>query len=620
MIPVSTADEDLLLGTRFGVHLKVEVEKSSSTSDYWDLSALVGSNWIDGVSVRQDVDRLVGQADVTLLRDVSSSQSICPLRDDSTVNQSSSGGTSLVIDVTREAKISVATIAASCSPVSTDYHLLLRGEIDEWDARENPMRLSVRDPGGFLMDRWIESKASYGSSSGDPIEDVMQSIIDDALGSTDIEVQESSSPGFLMAPAFKQEEMPILDALNTLKDLIGWDLRYRWSTGDDDYTLQFYPPERTSTTPDSTFGPDRYATVPRLAIDRADIRNVIEVEYPSSTSDEWETITVSDTSSIDKYGRRWMRIVEAQDSPIDTSSEATDLANAALEDLAEPDVEQEIDMHLWWPVELNDLYRWQGNATHYSTDQDLAVSSFRHEISRDRHRTVMGVRGNPRSATKRWINQPSTDRLWPEVLDVTLALDDDGNVDMSVTVNQESLSIKYAVGSTDYPTRATVEATTAKATGTDHIYTETGITTLSFTESAWVRALAIDADGSGRESLDSMVAKITREAQTQTASLVGLAHTAFDSTTDIEWTVDWVSAGGVTSSQHHIDVEYYEEGTLIDAETGILVTSTMSYLHDSTGAGGTTDGTQAWVKAMLVESTSGNMLNSYDTRRQDILR
>ena len=219
MIPVSTADEDLLLGTRFGVHLKVEVEKSSSTSDYWDLSALVGSNWIDGVSVRQDVDRLVGQADVTLLRDVSSSQSICPLRDDSTVNQSSSGGTSLVIDVTREAKISVATIAASCSPVSTDYHLLLRGEIDEWDARENPMRLSARDPGGFLMDRWIESKASYGSSSGDPIEDVMQSIIDDALGSTDIEVQESSSPGFLMAPAFKQEEMPILDALNTLKDL-----------------------------------------------------------------------------------------------------------------------------------------------------------------------------------------------------------------------------------------------------------------------------------------------------------------------------------------------------------------------------------------------------------------
>ena len=620
MIPFSTAEEDLLLGTRFGVHLKVEVEKSSSTSDYWDLSALVGSNWIDGVSVRQDVDRLVGQADVSLLRDVSSSQSICPLRDDSTVNQSSSGGTSLVIDVTREAKISVATIAASCSPVSTDYHLLLRGEIDEWDARENPMRLSVRDPGGFLMDRWVESETQYGSSSGDAVEDVMQSILDDALGSTDIEVQESSSPGFLITP-YEQEEMPLLDAEKALADLIGWDLRYRWSTGDDDYTLQFYPPDRTSTSPDSTFGPDRYASVPRLAIDRADIRNVIEVRYPSSTSDKTETVTVSDTSSIDKYGRRWMRIVEGPDSPIDTSSEATVLANAALEDLAEPDVEQEIDMHLFWPVELNDLYRWQGNATHYSTDQDLAVTSFRHDIQRDRQRTVMGVRGKPRSATRRWLDQPSTDVEWPEILNVDLASDtgSSGSVDMSVTANQKSLGIKYTVGSTDYPTRAQVQATTAKATGADHIYTEAGITTLAFSATAWVRALAYEnADGSGRESLDSMVAKITREAQTQTPSLTGILHTAFDDSTDLDWTLTWALEGGVTSSQHSIAAEYYKEGTLIDSESNILVSSTMNYLHTSVGEGGSTVGTQAWVKLML-RSTSGAVLASYDTLRDDLL-
>ena len=198
MIPFSTADEDLLLGTRFGVHLKVEVEKSSSTAAFHDLTALVGSNWVDRVSIRHDVDRLVAQADVSLLREVSSSQSISPLRDDSTVNQSSSGGNSRVIDVKREARVSVAQISASCSPVSTDYHLLLRGEIDEWDARANPMRLSVRDPGGVLLDRFIEETRVYGSSSGDPIEDVMQSIVDDALGSTDVEVQESSSPGFLI--------------------------------------------------------------------------------------------------------------------------------------------------------------------------------------------------------------------------------------------------------------------------------------------------------------------------------------------------------------------------------------------------------------------------------------
>lgn len=616
MIPFSTAEEDLLLGTRFGVHLKVEVEKSSSTAEYHDLTSLVGSNWVDGVSIRQDVDRLVGQADVSLLREVSSSQSICPLRSDSTVNQSSSGGTSLVIDVTREAKISVAQIAASCSPVSTDYHLLLRGEIDEWDARETPMRLSVRDPGGLLMDRWIEASTQYGSSSGAAIEDVMQSIVDDALGSTDIEVQESSSPGFLIAPAYKQEVMPIMDALNSLRALIGWDLRYRWSSADDDFTLQFYPPDRDSTTPDSTFGPDRYESVPRLAINRADIRNVIEVKYPSSTSNKEETVTASDTSSIDKYGRRWMRIVEGQDSAIDTEAEAGVLANAALSDLAEPDAEQEIEMHLWWPVEINDLYRWEQNAIHYGTDQDLAVTGFRHEIWADRHRTHISARSNARSATKKWLFQPSTEKPWPEVLNVALAIDDDGNVDTSLTVTQEALGVKFAVGSTDYPTRATVQLTSAEATGTDHIYTETGISVLSFSAAAWVRALAYEnADGTGRESLDSMVAKITRPPQTQVPSLSGVTHFAQDDSTDLNWQLNWTLQGGVTSSQHDIAVEYYKEANLIEQQAGILVTSTMPFLRTTTG-GGSTVGTQGRVRVILNESTGG-VLSSYDTLLDD---
>ena len=233
----------------------------------------------------------------------------------------------------------------------------------------------------------------------------------------------------------------------------------------------------------------------------------------------------------------------------------------------------------------------------------------------------MGVRGKPRSATRRWLDQPSTDVEWPEILNVDLASDtgSSGSVDMSVTANQKSLGIKYTVGSTDYPTRAQVQATTAKATGADHIYTEAGITTLAFSATAWVRALAYEnADGSGRESLDSMVAKITREAQTQTPSLTGILHTAFDDSTDLDWTLTWALEGGVTSSQHSIAAEYYKEGTLIDSESNILVSSTMNYLHTSVGEGGSTVGTQAWVKLML-RSTSGAVLASYDTLRDDLL-
>lgn len=613
MIPFSTAEEDLLLGTRFGVHLKVEVEKSSSTAQYHDLTSLVGSNWVDGVSIRQDVDRLVGQADVSLLREVSSSQSICPLRTGSTVNQSSSGGPSLVIDVTREAKISVAQIAASCSPVSTDYHLLLRGEIDEWDARETPMRLSVRDPGGFLMDRFIETETQYGTTSGDAIESVMQSILDDALGSTDVEVQASSTPGFLITP-YTQEQMPIMDALTGLAGLIGWDLRYKWSSGDDDYTLQFYPPDRTSTTPDSTFGPDRYAAVPRLAINRADIRNVVEVRYPSSTSDRTETVTASDTSSIDKYGRRWMRIVEGPDSPIDTEAEAGVLANAALSDLAEPDVEQEINMHLFWPVEINDLHRWEQNAVHYGQDQDLAVTGFRHEIWRDRARTIISARSNARSATKRWLFRPSTDVELPEITSVFLDFDNDsGVVNMHVTLNEAAFGLKYATGSTDYPTLAVVQATTAVA-AVLHTLSVEPLDTLTGSESLFLRVVAYENfDGSGRESKLSWIRRATRIAVPP--ALSGVSHVGFDDSTDINWQVNWTIFGDISSSQHDVAVEYFKEVNLLETQTGILVTSTMPHLRTTTG-GGSTVGTQGRVRVILNESTGG-VLSSYDTLLDD---
>jgi hypothetical protein len=404
MIPISTAQEDLVLGDNFGVYLKVEVEKSSSTSAYTDFTSYGGSNWIEGARLRDSVDQRVGSASVSLTREVSSSNSISPLRGDSTLNQTSSAGEAFAVAVDREMKVSVATIAASCSPVSTDYQLLFRGDIDDWDASKSPMQLSARDPGGFLLDRWIETSTAYGSSSGTAIETVMQEILDDTLGSTDIAVNASSTPGFLITK-YEQQRQPILTALQTLADLIGWVVRYRWSTGDSDFTLQFYPPARTSTTPSSTFGPDRYVSLPRLSVDRADIRNVVDVIYPDSVSSGIETVTVQSSSSIDKYGRQWMSIREPDDSSITTSSEANTLGQAVIDDLSEPDVEQGADMHIWPYTELGDLYRWSANSVHYNADQDLAVVSYEHELSQKRHRTRMDLRGKPRSGTKDWLGK-----------------------------------------------------------------------------------------------------------------------------------------------------------------------------------------------------------------------
>jgi len=323
---------------------------------------------------------------------------------DSTLNQDSTGGTSLAIDVAREVKISAATVAASCSPVSTDYNLLFRGDIDEWDAGENPMRLSARDPGGLLMDRWIESTQTYGTSSGTAIEVVMQEILDDALGSTDIALTSSASPGFLITP-YNQRREPIQNALQTLADLIGYMVRYRWSTASGDFTLQLYPPGRSNTTPHSTFTASRYESFPRLSVNRENIRNAVAVRYPSSVTEQEEVVTVESSCSIAHYGRQWMSITEPGDSAIDTSSEASVFATAALNDLSEPDVEQGVGMHFYWPVEINDLYNWEANDVHYDAAQSLAVVSWEHDLSKDRHRTSMELRGKARSAIKDWIDK-----------------------------------------------------------------------------------------------------------------------------------------------------------------------------------------------------------------------
>jgi len=189
-------------------------------------------------------------------------------------------------------------------------------------------------------------------------------------------------------------------------------VRYRYSSGDDDFTLQFFPPARTSTTPNATFGADRYIKLPRLAVDRADIRNAIAVRYPDSVSGQTEVVTVESSSSIDRYGRMWMSISEPADSAIDTSSEAEVFGQAALDDLSEPDAEQSAEMHLWPVVELGDLYRWTANDVHYNADQDLAVVSFNHELSRNAHRTTLDLRGKARSGTKNWLDKADPIKLY----------------------------------------------------------------------------------------------------------------------------------------------------------------------------------------------------------------
>lgn len=108
--------------------------------------------------------------------------------------------------------------------------------------------------------------------------------------------------------------------------------------------------------------------------------------------------------SIAKYGRRFMKISEGSDSPVNNSTLATALANAALSDLKEPDAILEITCRYFWPGEVGvDLYTFTANNKHFSSDQTLAAMAFHHRIAvGEKPTTKILCRGKPSGGVLMW--------------------------------------------------------------------------------------------------------------------------------------------------------------------------------------------------------------------------
>jgi len=207
--------------------------------------------------------------------------------------------------------------------------------------------------------------------------------------------------------AYEQRKIHVLEALKILAAQIGYDVRYTWQATLAAYALVFYLPDRTKSSADATFSQSNYHKISKLSVNRANVRNVVRVTYNDSTSGVPASVEVSNGASITKYGRRFMEICEGPTSQIDTSTEATLLANAGLSDLKEPTADHAVEMPYFWPVELGDLYTWTANDVHYSSDQSLAVRGYRHTISARKARTVLQCRGTPAGGFKRWLSMES---------------------------------------------------------------------------------------------------------------------------------------------------------------------------------------------------------------------
>lgn len=495
MRTVSTAKLDVLDAKKFDVHLRLEAE--NSTGGKVNLSALSSADWVEAVRWDWDLDQPVAQLTADIRRDHSTGESLAPLRGDSTFNLNSTSGFAALIYPGAGLDVYTAvTTAGAAAPATSEYDHVFQGEIDEVAWESSPIQVVARSRNmAQLVDRWLESSSAvYGSSSGDLIAGVIQEVLGDWTDlSTDVLL--STDPAFLISPAYNPDKQQVLQAVTSLSQLIGWNLNEVWSTASTSWGIKFSEPNRTATSSeiDHEFGPDKYYGVRRMSVDRVDVRNVVNVIYGPTSSRA--NVLVQSTSSIGSYGRRWMEIEEASNSAIDSSSEANTLASAALSDLKEPKATHEIELPYWYPAEIGDYYGFTANEVHYSEDQFLAVYGVSHELSRDKHRSRIRVRGQPAGHRLQWLQyRHGGNVVFAEVLSVAPTFDEDAELILSLTATLGvAVAIYVTVGVGTEPADPTASVNDGSLSGAGGVLL-TGVH-VDPGESVVIKAVAADAAG-----------------------------------------------------------------------------------------------------------------------------
>lgn len=394
----TAGEETVLNATEYAVHSRVRVANGSGT--LVDLET-----WTRGARVELDIDQPVSQLSAELLRDGGASLSLAPLRTDSTLNRLDDGTTySPLVEVGRRIVWEVACVASGATPSAADWKTLFDGDIDRVQAERTPITVTARDQGGRLVDRQIETAITVPGTPS--LETALTTILDEVFGAGVVPLVVPAATGYVFGDAVTIGDGAVMEALQSLVDVIGWDLRYRWNAAAGAFRLTLLDPGRSRTTPDYTFQPSRYWEVSELALDRVNVRNVVRVGYLDAASGVRSSVVRSDAGSITKYGRRYLEVQEPDDSGIDSASEATTFADAILADLKDPKADHAIELPLWWPAELHDLYTHAANGAHYDAAQTYAVVRLGFEVSDQRQRTTIATRGTPAGKYLGWLTRP----------------------------------------------------------------------------------------------------------------------------------------------------------------------------------------------------------------------
>lgn len=491
MITTPAAVLDLLQGESRETHWRLLIEDADGTMrDYADQG---GVDWRDSAEWGKTVDSVMADGVVELAREAGG-LSLAPMVDGSSLNRNAAGGTAPAIDMGRALEIWVQVTAGGAAAVEADWVLVYDAIIQKVDWAKT-LKLSTLDRSS-LLNKIIRTDTTYGTPGGTAVETVMQQVIDDNLGVGVFTLQVPTSPGFMVT------EYPhgdgtlvgktVRQALDDLSAAFAGYVDYRAA-------LTLIVPDRTEPTAvsaDATIGPEHYKAIPKLDVDLDAIRNVVRVTFRNVATGEVEFVEVTHAGSIAAYDEQFIGITEGDTSPIDTTPEATDMANDVLSDLAVQRVQQQVQDWFFYPVELGDHITWKANGKHYDTDQHWAVTGYRHRLSRTARETTFDVRGAASGGYRRWIRRAGTGVVEERIAEITGLeghVTSASEVKAVVVANDEAANIyvTVGVGSTPLdPTAGANDGTLAGRSGT----IATGITAVDGSN-VTIKAVAADAAG-----------------------------------------------------------------------------------------------------------------------------
>ena len=253
---------------------------------------------------------------------------------------------------------------------------------------------------------WTESGAT-SDTIGVPLETLIAQLFADN-GLSAFPIYTPVSPSWNVKP-YLQQCQSVLEAVTAMVDQLGWTFRSEWYASASEFRFTLAEPPRTATTSVRVFRLDEERALTDAGANVFDIRNAIRVTYWDSSAvtpdgkPARKQLVAEDAGSVVQYGRRFMGIQEADSSSIDTATEATRMATAALADLKDPlmGVSYETAIDPW--LQLGDIITLPADNLRWAAAQKLAIVGLTHSIGADGASTVLSLSGHPVGSLQGWL-------------------------------------------------------------------------------------------------------------------------------------------------------------------------------------------------------------------------